>query len=805
MFTNLLNGGENFLGFVHPGSAMFNRQTAGNFLRRSWGAGEVPTSNLVGTLSVWLRFGEIAGLSIDRAILSGGTGTNRSQIIIKTDYRLEFAHLDGTTTDQLVTTRVFRDPTAYGHLVVNWDTDEVTDTDRIYMYWNGEQIINFDITNWPGAGKAFDFARQSNNTDVGSLVGGNPWEGFLAGYHYIDGTRYGPEEFGQFNPVHGEWIPKKASGLTYGNNGFNLDFADDTDLGNDVSGNANDFTAQGTFGSANSFIDVPANTFAMFNMVDASGGADISRAGLRIGEASITASHIMGGQLYPKTGKWYWEVTKVNTLDSSVGVATDPEYESARTSILPGLNIYGAMYRSNGELNEELATTGSWGATYTTNDVIGIAYDADTKEIWFSKNNVWQGAGSPDPAAGTDPATTIGTAGHPFPVDTGVVPCIYNDGAGNDGFDINFGQERGGFTYTPPTGFKALSTQNYPIPTGPAFDPSKFFDIIQYEGDGAASRTLTGLKFQPDMVWVRNLDAISDFMCAANMTGFSPSPTTPNNLRVNTSGIPIDNSTGNIEGFNSDGFDVADGATSGRDVNQNANTYAAWCWKSDPAAGFEIVRFQGTGVNRTVPHNLGVVPELMIVKNLDTAGNWQVYHLNYGRVTDPETDFISLDSNIAPSDNATVWNDTAPTSSVFTVGTAASVNNSGDEMVALVFASVPGFLKIQSQEGNGNANGAVVPTDFLPLTGYFRNWSGASNQNLMARNMDPTVAGGDGKNQDDRVLDIRDTATLGTYGQRDLLANGWKQRGTNIGLNQSGGYHCGFIYAQSAWPARRAR
>ena len=813
MFTYPLFGGAGpSLGFVHPGSAMFNREFSGNFLQRTYvGDAEDRTR---GTVAFWFRLGEIGNLSISRTIFGcGADGNNSSQLRVDNNGNLEFIHRDGAAvTDNLKTNRVLRDPTAWYFGLFWYDTGQAVDSDRMGFEVNGV-VASLVTANYPALNKELDFGNNGQACKIGQKAGVNDeqFEGFLADMHWTVGVDYRSDSFGRFEPIHGEWIPIQPFGLTYGNHGFHLDFADPADLGNDVSGQGNDYTAQGTFGAANAFLDVPANTFPILNSADANTGADFSRACLTVNEASASASSSRSTHVFPQ-GKWYLELTRDNSGLADLGVSVNGEQESGRGgaaeeipgfSTLPGVIIRsttGTLYRS-----PYGASDGSFGGTSTTNDVISIAVDASDPEnidIWFAKNGTWLGSGSPNPATGTSPAATI-TATHPQPAISQLTLHVGCDTSGQT--SINFGQERGGFSYSIPNGFKELSTGNFPDPTGPALFPDRYFKSVEYEGDGAATQAVTGVGFQSDMVWLKNLDAGDGWRVAINMADYVPSPSTPNNLQTHSTSAASDFVQGNIDSLDSDGFTVGEGSSSPAAVNTNGETYQAWCWKSDPAAGFEIIRYTGDGVaGRTVPHNLDVVPEYIAVKRLDGTGNWNIYNLHYGRVTDPETDYLWWNSLQAAVDNVNRWNDTVPTTTEFTLGAADDVNALDGEYVALVWASVPGFSKMYSMEGNGNANGAIVPLDFAPRFYFAKNAnSGTASWLLQDEDMDSDA---NGNVKDQRLLVEAVTArTTDAANQSDVLANGIKRRGTGGGSNTNGSHYQGMAYARVASKFARGR
>ena len=797
-----LQGAQDFLGYVHPGSAMFDG-TSADYLRYA-GASSTwsinPTDDTTCTFSAWFRLGVIS--AVRRTFIIGWfNGSNLTYMEINAAGQFEHSRFISGYTTRLISNRVFIDPTAWSHLVFHWDSGNATPALRQRVWIDNEEINSWATKVDPALNADHQFTHNGWATAIGnSNLAASAWNGFLSDVHFVDGALVDPSVFGSVHPVHGEWIPKKPTGITYGATGFFLDFADSAALGDDESGNANDFVPLGAFGSANSFVDVPANTYPLLNTVWNNTGVEYKEAGLSVIETGAASQIAMGSLVLPK-GKWYWEATITAVgIVAGVGVATDPEHESA-VNAYPGAGTRnGVDYLSGGavDLNGVLQYTGS---TYTTADVIGIAVDNSdptAPKVFFRKNTVWQNSGDPTTGAG---AVTISPS-HPYPETPSVVPFFYC--SQNTDYALNFGQRRNGFTYTPPAGYSALNAQNFPTPTGPALNPKKYMGIIQVEGDGATSRTITDtdeVQFTPDLVISKNIDRAVNWRVAINMAGYSPSPATPNNLAINVTDAASDFVAGNIEGFTFGGFDVADGSTSGLAVNANGETIEAWCFKSDPAAGFEIVRATGTGVARTIPHNLGKVPRLIIAKRLDAAGAWPIYSATYGRVADPQTDYMLLNSNAAAVDN-TYWNDTAPTDSVFSVGAQADVNALNGEYVYLLFTDIPGFLKVHSYEGNGNAEGVFQPTTFAPRFMYTKNWNAAANAQIWQDNLLDEAD----YNQRAETLNPDSTAAIGTTTNQayDLLANGLKRRAAGA-ANTNANWHAGFTYAQVASKFARAR
>ena len=241
-----------------------------------------------------------------------------------------------------------------------------------------------------------------------------------------------------------------------------------------------------------------------------------------------------------------------------------------------------------------------------------------------------------------------------------------------------------------------------------------------YTGTGS-SNSVTGVGFKPDWTWIKNRDQADEHNVYDVVRGATK------RLITNDSTVEGTQSNG-LSAFGSDGFTVVDSNA----TNISNEKYAAWNWKAgtsfsnsagangasiastgsiNTAAGFSIVKYEATGSNATVGHGLGAVPKMIIVKDLEDTGgsNWAVYHSSLGN-----TKFLELNANAAPDTSSGLWNNTTPTSSVFTIGTNSRVNNSGNDFIAYCFADVQGFSKIGSYLGNGSADGAFIYTGFKP-------------------------------------------------------------------------------------------
>jgi hypothetical protein len=608
--------------------------------------------------------------------------------------------------------------------------------------------------------------------------------------HHIDGQALTPSSFGETDTITGVWKPKKYAG-TYGTNGFYLNFSDNsgttsTTLGKDSSGNSNNWTPNNfsvTAGAGNdSMIDTPTpyadggngrgNYCTLNPLISNATGYLIPATNGNLEVSVAAGSNAFFGQAGTQaitSGKFYWEVTPTAIATSAgtwmeVGIIQSALAYPSSTSI--GAFNGGFAYTNDG-LKGRSATYSAYGATWTTNDVIGIALDADGGSITFYKNGVSQGA------AYTDLTNYNLPAGY-YPA-----IAIYRNTGITQSAVFNFGQRP--FAYTPPSGFVALNTQNLPEPS--IKKPSSYFDATLYTGNGS-TQTISGLGFSPDLVWIKSRSAatnndVFDLVRGATV-GFATNSTQP------------ESTFSGVTAFNSNGFSLGSNSSD----NANAATYVAWCWDESATPGFDIVTYTGNGSNRTIAHSLGVAPSWMVIKRRDSVDNWGVYHTSLGN-----TQYVYLDSTQAASTASSVWNNTTPTSSVFSVGTSGVVNANTGTYVAYLWSEVAGFSKFGSYTGNGSSDGPFVFCGFRPRWVLIKSSTVATSWYLF-----DAVRGTINVNSTTlypNTADIEDT----NFGQGlDFLSNGFKVRApTGYGLNNSSATYIFCAFSETPFKYALAR
>ena len=321
--------------------------------------------------------------------------------------------------------------------------------------------------------------------------------------------------------------------------------------------------------------------------------------------------------------------------------------------------------------------------------------------------------------------------------------------------------------------------------------PSEYFNTVTYAGNSSATQSITGVNFQPDLVWIKQRNLAYSHILFDAIRGVGK------NLQSSgTAAEETNNSVGYLSAFDSDGFTVSQGSSSGDRVN-GAYNYVSWNWlangsgvsntdgsttstvSANQTSGFSIVKW--VGVNTTVGHGLNAVPEMIIVKNTDDATNWFVYHKTLGN-----NKFINLNLSSAETTSSNQWNSTSPTSSVFTVG--SDFNNAN--YIAYCFAEKKGFSKIGSYTGNGNADGTFVYTGFKPAFVLVKLSSGAQGWGLFDNKRI-------GYNPRNNLLIPSDTGAEYTSGfDVDILSNGFKVRTTDALYNGSGSTYIYMAFAE---------
>jgi len=746
-------------------SAYFNRTPASASNRKTW------------TWSGWVKRGALP-TSGYYSIFGADSGSGQSFYVAFDNSTQQLEIGQGATVNRK-TTQVFRDPSAWYHLVVQSDTTQATASNRLRVYVNGVQVTAFATSNDPSLNG--DWALNNNvahaiGADITNTGARNYFDGYITEVNFIDGQALTPSSFGETDSITGVWKPKKYAG-TYGTNGFYLNFsnaASTTTIGYDYSGNGNNWTSNNisvTSGvTYDSMIDTPTmyadggngrgNYSTMNPLASLSGRTSLSAGNLQPLGTSSGESGVDYGTIGVTSGKWYWE----NTVLAVSSASSYPNFGAVRVLYGPSNGKYagdsftgGAGIFTAGTIYKEgsLVTTAT---SYTTNDIIGIALDLDNLTCAFYKNNT---------LLSTVTGLTAGTY-------WAAVGSYYNSSTA-----LNFGQRP--FAYTPPTGFKALNTQNLPDAT--IKKGNAYFDATTYTGNGSTQTITNSGSMQPDLLWAKARSTATHGALVDSVRGVDK-------YLYSSLTIAEETQTTALSSFNSNGFSLAG---SFGNVNANGTTYVGWQWKESASAGFDIVTYTGTGANRTVAHSLGVAPSLIILKQRSAVDFWTVWHSSIAN-----TEYLLLNSTNAKATAATYWNSTSPTSSVFSLGTDSRPNGSGVTYVAYLFAEVAGYSKFGSYTGNGSTDGPFVFCGFRPRYIMIKRTDSTGDWSIIDTSRSTY-------NQTDNVLwanlSNADSAGQGT----DILSNGFKLRSTGLITNANGGTYIYAAFAENPFKNSLAR
>ena len=808
----MANPASGFYDFPISNSLRFNSDTDTSYLSF--------TPSSAGNLNTWSWSAWVKKSLNDNDQCVFSCATAVSALYIDNDE--SFVGFDGTyggTRTLRYSTNKTRDVSAWYHVLFVLDTTQGTAANRLRVYVNGveDALATAQVNTYPaqdsdgGINTAVQHAigRRDSTTDL-------YFGGYLAEINFIDGTALTPSSFGETkNDI---WIPKDTAGLTFGNQGFRLQFKqsgtsqNSSGIGADTSGNDNHWAVNNLVAS-DVMPDSPTNNFATYNSIapDTTGATNhsFSEGNLKVTQNASSGSRWWNcfGTIGMSSGKYYWEHYALGsgTVDLNIGVCTLDWYRGSNggADTADAYTLYansggkGYLYTDGATPPVDKGSSHFW----TWGDVMGVAFDADTGKIWYAKNGTFLGSG--DPAAGSNEMHTVTSED----LAKGMLPVFSGESASGTPM-VNFGQDSsfagnetaqgnadgngiGDFYYAPPSGFLALCTANLPDPVA-TIDPNKggspqdYFNTVLYTGNGSDNRSITGAGFDPDWVWIKTRNEGYSHVLGDSVRG--------NNkfLHSNTTATE-DTNTGAIQDFITDGFQV--GTYGG--VNQNTKTYVAWNWKAGTAfsndasatsvgsidsagsvnsdLGFSIINFTGTGSALTVAHGLSQAPELIIEKSRDKNDYWLVYAAYLGN-----TKGLILGNTDSVYTSTTFWNDTSPTSSVWTMGDQNAVNNSGEETIAYCFHSVENYSKIGSYTGNSDADGTFVYTGFRPAFVLIKNTGATESWNIFDTARDPSNL--TTQNLNPNSANAESDASSGNRAI-DILSNGFKLRGNNSAVN----------------------
>ena len=762
------------LRFRSSASAYLSRTPASAGNRKTW------------TWSAWVKRGVLG--TTQSLFGCYGSASDYTQLTFIGDALYFYNVVSGGSTIAGNTAAVYRDPSAWYHIVVYVDTTQATNSNGFRIYVNG--VL-----------QSFTYSAYTQNTNtylnlnaatvIGQSGGSTQYfDGYLTEVNFIDGQALTPSSFGSTNALTGVWQPARYTG-SYGTNGFYLPFTDNSalttssnvGLGKDFSGNGNYWTTNNISITAgvtyDSMTDVPTLTsataanFPVLNPLapNLAGTPTISNANLFVNCASASNfSAVPATMQLPTSGKWYAEFTAtlVSTV-ADIGLLGSTDIPPASGVIGSGATSYG--YRDNGnKINN--GTSVAYGASYTTGDVIAIAFDATAGSLTFYKNNVSQGV-----------AFTGLTAQYFFAV----------GGYNFTQWTANFGQRP--FSYTPPTGFVALCTYN--LPTSTIVKGNTVFDATLYTGTLLSNAVTNAASFKPDLVWVKSRSAATDNKLTDSVRGVTKG------LISNTTGAETTDTQG-LTAFNTNGFTVG----TNTDYNNLTGLYVGWQWQAgqgvtnantngtitstvsvNASAGFGVVTWTNNNTaNQSIGHGLGVTPSLIITKDRDNGTyNWATWFTGF-----TANEYLLLNTTGAKASFSSLWYQ-VPDSSKFYIGSTGTGLNAGtDKMVAYCWTPIAGFSAFGSYTGNGSADGTFVYTGFRPKFVLFKrtdttgDWviedTARSTFNQMDARLFPYLA---------------DAEVSNGNGNIDYLSNGFKLRNSAASMNASGGTYIYMAFAEN--------
>ena len=772
---------------------------------------ETPTNGKIWTFSTWYKRGNLDGGHMK--FLGASTNNGGSYIGIVSG---KFYMWDGTYSGGFSQTlsyhqnRTVIDDSKWYHFMVAVDTTLSTASDRVKIYIDGDRITSFDsytqdpaqdlITNWNDGSGTLYIGRRG--LDTTNLI-----DGYMAETNFVDGTALTPDTFGVTDTSTGRWIAKTLSGITYGNSGWRLTYADSSNLGDDTSGNTNDFTVS-NITSSNQTISSPSSNYS--NFTDDGSTGTISLADGNLKPTFSSSAGDASGSAVPSTfripvGKWYFEyyIAGTNSVLINMAVAKTNTNFSGRLFTLSGFKTYYPYVRSFYEGSSELVTDTD----------MPIGEDDVTVGVYIERKsdgtvNLW--AGDDQASKGTfafqssmNPATGANAVGNPFSPNDELRLYIGNDGNGNYSSGVrgtfNFGQLKvspidsgtnltdytstagGYFRYEPVTGFKALQQDNVPT----------------------IDKGISGL------TWTKDRDATASWMCIDSSRTYAAEGDVAAALNLDNTNKEygqIDFVDG-ITKFLKGGFVVNTSNNSFSYMNKSGNSNVSYSWvanggttatnetgsivssvQANTTAGFSIVTYTGSGSSGSVGHGLSAAPEWMVFKDRENdSTNWRCYHKSLGI-----TQYLSTNVN-TQAQSASMWG--APTASAFIIGgTGYEVNESGRDYVAYCWHPVEGYSKFGKYSGNGNDDGPFIYLGFRPAFIIIKRYAGGDSDWMCADSKRWSFNRGSGASNSTNISVFNSTgAEVTNYANIDFLSNGFKIK------SQPSANGSGSTYIYCAW------
>jgi SPRY domain len=749
-------------------------------LRRSatghlyWDCTKAGVSTTKWTYSEFLKRGELGSNQYILYAFSygpGGTPNRQHGVFFTPDNKISFKlELNAKRYMDLTSTEVFRDPAAFMHLVVVWDTAQAVEADRVKIYANNKRLkmvvtgaLGPGDTAFPPLNQAGLIGEANMPISIGAFASlpnypayqPYAFDGERSSCILVDGQALAPSDFGTVDATTGGWVPIDYAG-TYGNIGFYLDFKDNstiTALGKDSSGNNNNFTPtnvslSGVTNDSMTDVAIPASestgnyvTFNPLNNTTALSNANLNALG------TASAIKYSAGTFAVSSGKYYFEYIP-SAIFSGAGVSISFGLAKSKVSVSNVTRDDVYFYNNNGSKYGGGSAEVPYAASYAVNDVIGVALDMDAGTVSFYKNNVSQGVAF---------SNLKGQSIMPFISTYDVASC-----------SINCGQQP--FRHAPPTGFLPLNTYNLPTPA--IAKPSDHFDVVLDTGANIKAKAEALYAGSQFLMWIKDRQNANNHQLIDSVRGLNLA------LRSNTQDpeaayvAPTGNSVAWVW------------KAGGAPVANNDGSIASMI-SANKTDGFSIVTWTGTGANGTVGHGLSSTPSFNVVRSKNGAV-WAVYHQGLNNPTQG----LYLNTTNAAFNAPTYWNSTSPTSNLFSLGTDNATNSAGVPFVAYCWTSIEGYSAFGNYTGNGNADGTFVYLGFKPRWVMTKPSSATGNWTIFDSVRDPY-------NVSEKLLyaHLPQREENDVSQKIDFLSNGFKIRGSNPNENASGGH---YIYAAFA-------
>ena len=691
--------------YIIPASLVFDG-AAHNATRTPGVAGNRQTS----TVMMWVKRCALSNGVSQYLLSTGSTTTDRVLLEFMGTDVLQFTTRHDGGGERWRTQRVFRDVGAWMQIAAHFDFGNA-DPDLRFRLWLG----GVENTDWSLQEAIPQVDHAWNNTvehQIGRFQAAANYGNFLlAQVLNVDGTLVDISQLGEFDD-NGVWRPVDVSNIARGTNGFLLLFDDATNtttLGQDEGSSINDWTLN-SMEVGDQSTDTPSDNHATLNPLSSFSTFDLEE-GNTLFTSTGTNATIQGTIVLPPTGKWCWEY-----LVSNVG----------------GQNIIGVR-NSDIEVSVNTGDTITASGVHATNDVFRFEADRDNNLLNVYKNNVIH-------------QTDVALDGSkPW------VPYIRTSGSSGSATKIRFREEEWS---NPPSdlAFKPLSSANLPDVAIP--DPGTHMNVVSWAGNETV-RSIAGVGFNPDISIIKSRSAADDFKVLDVVRGATQ--------EISMEAVLEATNANGLTSFDADGFSLGTGLGG---YNDSGEQFVGYCFEEGATQAIDVLGYTGNGTARTISHNLGVVPEFMLVKAVDFAENWQVYHSGLGGTAWAQA---SVD-NAATTDSSR-WNNTDPTALVFSLGTHQSVNRNTNEFIAYLFAGVPGFSKFGRYEGNGNAEGVFIYLGFRPALFIAKSIDSGSQWSIWDDQRN-------GYNPANNRLRLDNPIAENAVEHIDLLSNGVKMRTT---------------------------